>query len=257
MCIRKAFKSVLLITVTFWLLTACSSGYIVVDSTYSNQLITPVEVAADSSLVAIYTPYKVRLEAEMNKVIGFSEIDLAKGKPESPLTNLLADLILSEANDRAQKSSPAFEVDLSFLNYGGIRTGLPKGNINVGHLFELMPFENELVLLQLPAMEIQQFLDLIASRGGDSMSGVKFRISGGKATNIEIGGKPFDSAATYWLATSDYVADGGDSYSMLQKHVTRIETGEKIRDVMIQYFTDYHATGALIHPKKDGRIINE
>ncbi len=254
---RKAFKSLLLITLAFWLLTACSTGYVVVETSHANQVITNLEVPVDSSIVAIYAPFKAELEAEMNKVVGFSEIDLVKGKPESPLTNFLADLVLSEALDRANHTNPPAGAHISFLNYGGIRTGLPKGEILVGHLFELMPFENELVLLQLPAREVQAFLDLIASRGGDSLSGVRFRIANGKATEIVIDGVPFDPSSNYWLATSDYVADGGDSYSMLRNHAARVETGEKIRDVMILYLSKTYANGEIIHPKTDGRIVYE
>lgn len=254
---RKAFKRLLLITLAFWLLTACSTGYVVVETSHTNQVIAPLEVPLDSSVVAIYMPFKEKLEAEMNKVIGISEIDLVKGKPESPLTNFLADLLRAEALILANMHSSTAGVHISFLNYGGIRTGLPKGEIMVGHIFELMPFENELVILQLSGKEIQSFLDLIASRGGDSVGGVRFRIADGKATDIVIDGSPFDSSESYWLATSDYVADGGDSYSMLQNHLTRINTGDKIRDVMIQYLTKNHASGEIIHPKTDRRIVYE
>ena len=91
----------------------------------------------------------------------------------------------------------------------------------------------------------------------DSLSGVRFRIRDGKAVEIIIGGELLDSRKKYWLATSDYVADGGDSYAMLQNNSRRINTEEKIRDVMIRYFERTHAAGKVIQPETDGRIVNE
>lgn len=254
---QQTIKYRLLITVLFALLLACKPSYNLVTQDYNNQIISPETVDIDSSFVRLYLPYKEKLDAEMDEVIGFAQTDLVKNKPESKMTNFLADLILEETTLILRNSDRAVTPDLSFLNYGGIRTGISQGEITVRKIFEVMPFENELVVLQLTGAEVQQFLDLIASRGGDSLSGVRFRIRDNKAVDVIIGGKPLTTDGKYWLATSDYVADGGDSYSMLQNHQQRINTEEKIRDVIIQHLKKTHAQGKIINPIIDGRIVNE
>jgi 2',3'-cyclic-nucleotide 2'-phosphodiesterase (5'-nucleotidase family) len=252
---HRTFKRGLLITAILGLILACNPAYKMVSGDYRNQEISPESLSKDSVIVSIIAPYKEKLDAEMNHVIGFAHTDLFKGKPESGLTNLLADLILEESIRivRGHNIIP----DLAFLNYGGIRTGIPQGEFTVRKIFEIMPFENELVVIRLSGGAVQQFLDLIASRGGDSLSGVRFRIRNDKAVDVTIGGKPLDTEKTYWLATSDYVADGGDSYAMLQNSIQRINTDERIRDVMIRYFDRSYAEGKIINPETDGRIINE
>jgi 2',3'-cyclic-nucleotide 2'-phosphodiesterase (5'-nucleotidase family) len=254
---QQTIKYRLLITAIFALLLACKPSYNLVSGVYNNQVISPEMVDTDSSFVKLYLPYKEKLDAEMDEVIGFAQTELVKNKPESKMTNFLADLLLEETSIILNKSGQSVTPDLSFLNYGGIRTGISQGDITVRKIFEVMPFENELVVLQLSGAEVQQFLDLIASRGGDSLSGVRFRIRDNKAVDVIIGGRPLSADRNYWLATSDYVADGGDSYSMLQNHQQRINTDEKIRDVIIHHLKKSHAQGIIINPLTDGRIINE
>lgn len=254
---QQTIKYRLLITVLFALLLACKPSYNLVTGVYNNQIISSEKVDTDSSFVGLYLPYKEKLDAEMDEVIGYAQTDLVKNKPESKMTNFLADLLLEETALILNKSGQSIIPDLSFLNYGGIRTGISQGDVTVRKIFEIMPFENELVVLQLSGAEVQQFLDLIASRGGDSLSGVRFKIRNNKAADVQIGGKPLFDNGKYWLATSDYVADGGDSYSMLKNHQQRINTDEKVRDVIIQYLRKTHSQGEIINPLTDGRIVNE
>jgi 2',3'-cyclic-nucleotide 2'-phosphodiesterase (5'-nucleotidase family) len=254
---QQTIKYRLLITVLFALLLACKPSYNLVTGVYNNQIISSETVDTDSTLVMLYLPFKEKLDAEMDEVIGFAQTDLVKNKPESKMTNFLADLLLEETTFILNKSGQSVTPDLSFFNYGGIRTGISQGDITVRKIFEVMPFENELVVLLLSGTEVQQFLDLIASRGGDSLGGIRFKIRSNKAVNVTIGGKPLSDDGRYWLATSDYVADGGDSYSMLQNHQQRINTDEKVRDVIIQHLRKTQSQGKIINPLTDGRIVNE
>ena len=253
----QTIKYRLLITALFSLLLACNPSYNLVTGVYNNQIIGSETVGTDSSFVRLYLPYKEKLDAEMDEVIGFAQTDLVKNKPESKMTNFLADLLLEESTLILNKSGQSIIPDLSFLNYGGIRAGISKGDITVREIFEVMPFENELVVIQLSGADVQQFLDLIASRGGDSLGGIRFKISDNKAIDVAIGGKPLSNHGTYWFATSDFVADGGDSYPMLQNYRQRIQTGDKIRDVIILHLKKKHAQGIIINPVTDGRIVNE
>ncbi len=155
---RHSFSYTLLIT---WFLVAASCRAVYVPATVETQNISVSDSAnqLDSQLVQIYLPYKNILEKDMNRIISFSEEEMVKGKPESKLTNFLGDIVLEEATRIAQKLDLEFTPQISFYNYGGIRTSLPSGDITVGKIFELMPFENELVFLQLSGTQIQEFLD--------------------------------------------------------------------------------------------------
>lgn len=142
------------------------------------------------------------------------------------------------------------------INRGGLRIPLPKGEIKTMTMFELMPFENEIVFLKLNGEVMQQFINHLAARGGEGVSGLRFGIRGDKAVQPEIGGKPLDTAQSYWLVTSDYIANGGDGNGILSKSSERIDTGIKARDMFIQYFKRIGKEGKTVTAKKDGRIYD-
>nr|WP_319999484.1 5'-nucleotidase C-terminal domain-containing protein [uncultured Draconibacterium sp.] len=208
----------------------------------------------DSTIVKLYAPYKNILEKDMNRVLAISEKELVKDKPESLLTNFLADLLLEQgavvANDHQLKFTPA----VSFFNYGGIRSSLPKGEITVGNIFELMPFENELVFIELKGDKMQAFMDYIADHGGGSVGGARMVIANDKANDVKIGGKGIDFNKNYWLVTNDYVAAGGDGLEMLAENEQFINSGEKIRDAIIDYLEELTNNNQHVNPKLDERI---
>jgi 2',3'-cyclic-nucleotide 2'-phosphodiesterase (5'-nucleotidase family) len=250
---RFSFRYTLLITFLL-AFAACKTQFIQEEQKTQNIAVSNDVNGTDSSIVALYAPYKHELENDMNRVISFSDEGLDKDKPESSLTNFLADLLIEEGTIIAQEKGFNMKPDVSFFNYGGIRSSLPKGDITVGNAYELMPFENELVFLELKGPEMKEFLDYIALHKGGSVGGVRMIISGDKATNVEIGGKPFDINQSYWLATNDYVAGGGDGLFFLKKNIKYIESGERLRDVIISHLEKAQKNNKKITAELDGRI---
>src|SRR5690606_26398936 len=193
-----------------------------------------------------------QLEAEMGRVVGRTDVALTKPKnaPETRLGNFFADALLTEV----KKYEPA--ADFSFGTKGGLRIELQKGDITVGNLFELMPFENELVLLELSGKSVAQLAQFIAATGGQPVAGLRMRIKEGKATGITIGGKPLDVSRTYKLITYDYLANGGDNSRGLNNPVNRINLGQKVREALITYVNEQTQAGKHINTQLDERIIH-
>ncbi|WP_299579933.1 5'-nucleotidase [uncultured Sunxiuqinia sp.] len=211
----------------------------------------------DSSIVALVLPYREALEVDMKKVLVISNEELAKAKPESKLTNLMADYLLQSGVDYCRLARLNIVPDMAFMNYGGLRVALPRGEITVGNVFELMPFENEMVLLKLSGPVMQQFMQKVAARGGDGVAGIRLGIKDGHIGQLEIDGAPFDPKRDYWVVTNDYIAEGGDSMSMLLNHKESIATGIKLRDLIIERFKAEHDAGRRIKVVLDGRIYYE
>lgn len=253
---RQSFSYTLLIT---WVLLAVSCKTHFVQKSYEtgNISVSENENPLDSSVVQLYLPYKNILEKDMKRVISVSEIEMNKDKPESALTNFLGDLLLEEGANIGAEHGIQKNALVSFFNYYGIRSSLPKGEITVGRIFELMPFENQMVFLELKGAQMQEFLNYIAAKGGDCLGGTRFVISNKKATKVEIGGKAIDDKKTYWLVTNDYVANGGDGLNVLKQNEQLINSGVKIRDVIIQYLEDKQKSGELLTAKNDGRIKHD
>lgn len=247
----------LFIVVLFFCFLACKTNWSVREVHMHNIPNNENISHADSAVLYLIAPYKTALEADMQKIIGISTTDLVKGKPESPLTNYLSDILLAEGSLYASTHLQASTVDLAYLNYGGIRNGLPKGEITIHNLFELMPFENELVLIQIRGSYLLEFASCIAANEGDCVAGIKLGIKEKKTNRVEINGMPVNPNKLYWMATSDYVAQGGDNMSMFLNREKYIQTGIKIRDCLIDHIRKEYQEGKTISPQSDGRIHYE
>lgn len=131
------------------------------------------------------------------------------------------------------------EVDFALQNYGGLRLpSLAKGELTVGEVYELMPFDNQLVVLNLNGVVMKKLVDAIADKNGWPVSrGLSFVIEDRKATDILINGQPFDPSKTYRAAVPDYVANGGDQSDYLTD-LDQEESGVFIRDIIIEHLEE-------------------
>ncbi|HET6243953.1 MAG: 5'-nucleotidase C-terminal domain-containing protein [Bacteroidetes bacterium] len=212
-------------------------------------------ISPDSTTIALISPYKKRIDDEMYGILIHSEMAFVKGQPESLLGNLVADLILKKANEYYQnKGEP---IDFCLLNNGGLRSSLPEGEITRGKIFELMPFENELVVLTLSGEKVKMLFNYIASAEGMPVSGIKMGILKSKAVNILINEIPFDENKTYKVVTSDYLAAGGDKMSFFNEPVRMENLNKKLRDAIIEYMKEENGKGNRLKSKLDQRIYHE
>jgi 2',3'-cyclic-nucleotide 2'-phosphodiesterase (5'-nucleotidase family) len=202
----------------------------------------------DSLLVNLLASYKDSIHKTMGTVLGFSTDGLTKKQPESSLGNFMTDAMKTMAEKKFEK-----HIDAAFINYGGIRSYLPKGDITVGRIFELMPFDNLIVLQEIKGDTLLSFLNFIAERNGWPVSGISMTITNRTATNILVNGKPLDTTATYTIANSDYIANGGDDVKML-KAIPQINKGYLLRDALIAYTIYITDKGESIDAKPQKRI---
>lgn len=231
------------------LLVSCNRHFSVSGNQYKEYSIDQ-QTEVDSSLVNYYLPFKKQLEAEMNRVIGHSEVALTKpSEPETLMGDFFSDAILTEG----LKKDPGIQFTLA--TKGGLRTTFPKGDITVSHAFELMPFENELVILTITGVNAQKVIDFIARSGGQPTVGITMKIKDRKAYDVFVGGKPFDINQNYKLLTYDYLANGGDNLDCLSNPVESKIIDKKVRDAVIDYISDLTRAGKTINTKLDGRII--
>jgi len=207
------------------------------------------EPLSDKNFVDFLALYKAQLDVKMNEVIGVATGNMPVHAPESLLSNFCADVYRQVASEYL--SSP---VDIGIVNIKGLRTSIPAGPIKVSKIFELMPFENELVLVWLKGSELSGLLQFFASIGGEGVSGLRMEINGGRAFNILIGSQAIDPDKIYVIATNDYLAEGNDGMNQLTKYVKRIDTGIKIRDMLMSFIRNQTEKGIKISSELDGRI---
>lgn len=247
-CRIHLFKICLL---TLVILTGCGKVYHVADVQTRSYRFERASFPVDVQVASMLEPYRLKLEATMNEVIGYSDVEMVKAKPYSTLTNWFTDVVL----DEVQKSVTS-PLDFAIQNYGGIRlSAIGAGEITVGKVYEIMPFDNIAYVMELKGSTVQQLFDKMASSGGWPVSrNVYFEIAYGKAKNIKIKGQPLDQDKTYYAVIPDYVAIGGDNMNMLADskfHNTEVF----IRDLLINHLREQYAKGIHIQPDHTARII--
>lgn len=236
---------------------ACSTSYKTVGFGFNNHFINELtDSVKDNAFNELLLPYKEKLGNDLSEIISYSDTSLIAYRPESPLSNFVSDLVLDFAKDLAEKIEPPVKIDFSLVNNGGLRTSLPKGNITTNNIFELMPFENELVLLKLTGKQVSELVNFISSRGGEGVSGISFGMRSGRAEDVLVQKKPLNPDSVYWMVTNDYIANGGDGMKILTFADQKIMTGAKIRDVIIDHLKKLKKEGKVVKAKTDGRIYH-
>ena len=217
------------------LLFSCTTTYNIQSS---NSKVIEIKSSADSSVLAIISPYQRGIEAEMNEVLTYSKIRLTKKGTESLLGNFVTDLCLNYS-----------DAHLCVMNNGGLRTSIDIGPISRGKIYELMPFDNELVVLELNKKDYLGLLNYICIRGGEPFSGINITMN--KEGNVINNSWPvnFENNEKVKVLTSDYLANGGDKMSFFQNK-KKYKLGIKLRDAII----DHCEKNDTITSRLDGRL---
>jgi 2',3'-cyclic-nucleotide 2'-phosphodiesterase (5'-nucleotidase family) len=245
---RKQAQVIFLIFFVF--ISSCSTTYQPTAVQYKDYRITQT-APVNPAMAVMLKPYTDSINKSMNDIIVVSATVLEKDQPEGTLGNVLADGMLTMANRLFNT-----KVDAAFINSGGIRLqALPAGNITRGKVFELLPFDNIIVLQRVSGTVLKQFADHIAGRGGWPCAGITFQLKNKKAVNIMVGGAALDEMATYTIANNDYIANGGDDCTMLSK-LPQQNGGFVFRDAIIRYFSDIAKKGMQLSSKIEKRVTN-
>ena len=192
----------------------------------------------DSTIIKEFLPYKEKMIKEVNRVISYAPQNLVRtdGELQSSLGNLMADLLYQKANHLFEKETGK-KVDFFFSNYGGIRAGIWKGDVKVKHAFNLMPFENTIVVTELTAEKTGELFEyfLIKDEAHPISKQVQITLISG-VPKILINGEPIDFNRTYFVATSDYLQKGGDGMNFFAEPESLYESDFLIRKAIIEHF---------------------
>ena len=238
----------------FILVALCCSachrpGKVVSKTSKIHMIDSTLDAIQDTQYIAYMEPIKAELEAQLNAPIGYAPKDLEVYQPECPMLNWASDALLAIARDLCPES-----VDVAVVNIGGMRCNWGAGDITFRHVFELMPFDNMLVVLTLKGSDLQQLGEIFAYSGGQGIAGMRIKAVGDKVMQqdalVTINGQAIEMDKTYTVATSDYLSQGNDGMLPLKNHIQCWNSEEKIRDLYIEYIKQVKVVEARV----DGRM---
>jgi len=230
-------------------ISACQRAWVASPNLAETDVPVAKAIPADPRFEAVITPYRQQVTAKMEEIIGNAPAELGKADYQSPLGNFVVDLLLEES-----RKLYGGQIDMATTTNGGLRVPIPLGSVKVGTIFELMPFENELVVLTLDGATVQAFFDMAAEAKFAPIANATYAVKDGKATAIRIGGEPFDPNRNYTLVTSDYLAGGGDNLSMFKKALKTEKVGIMMRDAIMQHIRQLTAKGLPLGADTTNRV---
>ena len=212
------------------------------------------EIEEDTSIANFIQPYKQHLNETLDSTLAYNPAYLSKteGTLNTAIGNLMADIVMEQANPVFEKRT-GDSIDMVLLNHGGIRSTLNQGNISARSAYALMPFENEIVVTELSGSKIKEMLRYLKDAGTPHpVSGIKIQVdSDYKVTRAQIDGKEIDSTRNYFVATSDYLQQGGDNMNFFKDPISLYNLDYKLRNAIIDYFAKVDTLDAKI----DDRFI--
>jgi 2',3'-cyclic-nucleotide 2'-phosphodiesterase (5'-nucleotidase family) len=203
------------------------------------------QLPVDSSLVKVDSiesyvlPYRKRINEVLDSTLAYATKMITKqdGAYNTSAGNLMADIILSEAN-AIFKSRKGKNIDFVLLNHGGIRSIISKGKVSARTAYEVMPFENSIIVVELSGKSVLEMVDfLIRTKRAHPIAGMQIVINKkDQLQSLRIQGKPFDEKKNYYVATSNYLVTGGDNMGFFKNMIDATDTEYLIRNAMIDYF---------------------
>ena len=257
LCIMKNLIQQLPLLFCFLSLISCK-----LDTEVSRKTVEGKEIAIDSTINGdpeieeFIAPFKEHLNKTLDSTLAYNPHVLSKGEKgmNTGIGNLMADIVMEQANP-VFKSRTGNNIDFVLLNYGGIRSELNKGPVTTRDAYNMMPFENQIVIAELSGAKVAQLLHYLEkSKSAHPVSGIQIKMDKSfKVISARINGKPIQPDQNYFVATSDYLQQGGDSMNFFNNPVNLYDIDYKLRNAIIDYFqkTD------TIKSQQDDRFIKE
>jgi 5'-nucleotidase / UDP-sugar diphosphatase len=227
------------------------------------KVVSTAGVAADPTVAALVKAHEDKLDESLKIAVGKTGVELDSRRAtvrlkESAIGNLFADAIRE-----------ATKADVAVTNGGGIRgdrTYAAGTTLTRRDVFTELPFGNVAVLLEISGADLRAALEegvsAVEEMAGrfPQVSGLRLvfdakRPKGARVIEVTIGGKPLDPAATYRVATNEYMAAGGDGYASLKKGRPIIDASGG--PLMATVVMDYITARGTVSPAVEGRIVEQ
>lgn len=237
-----------------FMLSGCQSGYSLVAVEGGRLEVTPaLDARPDSVATAVLAAYQQTVDSIMSPVIGHSAKFMDRFRPESELSNLVADILRFSTADYTGRVA-----DVAVTNMGGLRTSLAEGEITYGNIYEITPFENALCIVRMDGKLLRRLFENVASVHGEGLSGARLVITrDGKLVSARVGGEEIADDRLYTVATLDYLAEGNDhmdAFTHIPDSEKLMPEGASVRQLFLNHVCKEEKAGRKVDARIEGRI---
>lgn len=211
-------------------------------------------LSTNTEIESFIKPFREHIQKNLDSTLSYAIDTYSKsdGHLNTAIGNFMADVIYEEANP-VFKSRTGKDIDMVILNYGGIRAIIPRGNINTRTAFEVMPFENSIVVVALKGQQIDSMITYLTTRKtAHPISKMKLVVD--KDFNVveaTVKGEKINTNKTYYVATNDYLYNSGDNMRFFRPNEGINVLNYKVRNALIDHFKKVDTISPII----DDRFI--
>ncbi|MFD2828453.1 5'-nucleotidase C-terminal domain-containing protein [Leeuwenhoekiella polynyae] len=236
-------------------LLGCKDSQATLTHIESHQLPVTDSIQANQDVLDYIAPYRKRIDEEMSAVLAYAPQSLSKkeGPYNTAIGNMMADAVFKLSNPVFKKRTGK-NIDAVLLNHGGIRSTLNAGDVTMRSAFDIMPFENSVVVVELTSDQVNEMFDYLKSGTAHPISNMQLVLDEkNEIKTATINGNSVENSKTYFIATNDYLQQGGDHMTFLSEPLSMEVLDYKIRSILVDYFKEQDT----IAPVRDNRFIKE
>lgn len=204
------------------------------------------QVAVDSiatsvdSIENFIAPFRERVNDVMDANLAYAPKTMSKhdGERNTTAGNLMADVILQQAGPIFKRRT-GNTIDFVVFNHGGIRSIVSKGVVTTRTAYQVMPFENRIAVVEMSGPAVRELVSfLINASRPHPISGLQIILNKDNSLqSVNVNGEPFDENRNYFVATSDYLVQGGDNMGFFKNKTDVHFMDYMVRNALIDYFT--------------------
>nr|WP_321224603.1 5'-nucleotidase [uncultured Psychroserpens sp.] len=237
------------------ILNSCKKQDVYLNKIEGQQINISDSLEIDQSIEDFIKPYREHVNSNLDSVLAYAVETYSKsdGDYNTAIGNMMADAVYEESNP-VFNSRTGEDIDFVLLNHGGIRSIISKGDVTTRTAYEVMPFDNSIVVVKLKGAQVRELLDYLSKAKRAHPISKKLNIVldvDGNFKSATLNSKPLDFSKTYNVATNDYLYNGGDRMDFFKTNDSLYVLDYKVRNVLIDYFTKIDT----LNPVIDNRFI--
>ncbi|WP_417362959.1 5'-nucleotidase C-terminal domain-containing protein [Galbibacter sp.] len=235
---------------TFMLCISCQQKDPKIQEIHGREIAMVDSIPEIDSIKKFITPYRTHIKEVLDTPLSYAPKTMQKsdGALNSSIGNFIADLTYEVSNPVFEKRTGK-TIDFALLNHGGIRSIISQGVVSRRTAYQVMPFENRVLILEISGEKLMELLIYLAESKTAHPISKQLQLqlkANGDIAMATINNQAIDVTKNYFVVTSDFLANGGDHMNFFKNPISTTDIDYLLRNEIIDYFTKIDTIRAAV-----------
>lgn len=247
---NKLYQSKHFVIIVTSLFTLSCSNTFKITKIQGQQININQTTKSTNDIEEIIHPYRSHINKDLDSILSYNPelLDKSNGQWQTNIGSWMAEITFARINEIFTKRYSK-NADACILNHGGIRSIIPKGPVSARNAYEVMPFENEGVVVGITGDKVDELIQyFVKENKPHPLFGIQIHLNkNGELKSYKINNEILDKNKIYYIITSDYLANGGDRMDFFRNPKEFYKMDYKLRNLIID---DFKQRDTLSIPKE-------